>query len=37
MEYLKANGQKVIEHHLGDGNARVLFVGGGVTINVVER
>lgn len=37
MKYLKANGQKVIEHHLGDDNAKVLFVGGGYKINVVER
>ena len=37
MKNLKANGQKVIEHHLGDDNAKVLFVGGGFKINVVER
>lgn len=37
MKYLKANGQKVIEYHLGDDNAKVLFVGGGFKINVVER
>ena len=37
MKYLRVNGQKVIEHHLGEDNAKVLYVGGGFKINVVER